>query len=315
MKKTLRVLVVCILLVTLLLVVLVGCRNNTANYKNAKKYKVGGATYDAGSITAIDVAWTKGAVNIIFSDEYTNVTISEENSLADNEKYTIHQYVDKKGTLWVRPYAADVDTDNLPTFEKKILTITAPKVSLKSAIVENHNGTLTIDGIQTSYLETYNLTATTDVKNAKIVDLKMSSQGVGAGLCRAQGAISGDITIGASYSAYVYTSVIPKSINMSAKRTASVYIPDATPGFMAKVTPASKLSSTWEYQDAGVDQETSMNQIKYGNMSLQMKIACATFKPLFSKTEYNSTYIGKYSDYEASQVQEDVPEESSETVE
>ena len=309
MKKKILVAIIAIALVSVLVFGLVACRNNTANYKNAKKYKIGGATYAADSVKAIDVAWTKGSVNIIFSDEYTSVTVSEENSL-DDDNYKLHQYVDKKGTLWVRPYDANVDVDNLPTFEKKILTITLPKITLESAIVENHNGLTTIDGIKTNYLETYNLTATTDVKNATINNLKMSSQGVGAGTCKAQGAISGEITISASYSAYVYTSVIPKSISMSSKRTACVYLPDSTPGFIAKITGTTNLQSAWDVVDAGVDPETSLKQVKFGDNSLQMKLACASFKPLLSKTEYNTTIIGKYSAYEQeSQPQEDPAED------
>ena len=274
MRKGIKYAIIFCIIISILVVGLVGCKNTTYKYDNAKKYHVGNGTYDAAQVKAINVAWDDGTVDIVCKDDASNVSVSEENNITDQD-WVLHQYVDDKGTLWVKPFASKIDTDKKPTFEVKKLTITMPKILLTSAYVENHGETTIVDGIVVKELETYNTGTSTTVKNARVTEkTKMVAQGITGG-CYLSGEISGEITINSALEASLSTTVSPSSINISTKRYARVYLPAELDGYTAVVTSASKFVSDWETSDGSQSEEGTITKIA-GNGRVQMNIKCST---------------------------------------
>ena len=273
MRKGIIYAIIFVIIASILVLGLVGCKNTTYKYDNAKKYHVGTGTYDASQVKAINVAWDDGTIDIICQDGVGTVTISEENSETDTD-WVLHQYVDEKGTLWVKPFASKINTKNKPTFTVKKLTITMPKIALTSAYVENHGFTTTVDGIVVNELETYNTGYGTTVKNAQVTSKsKMVSQGLTGG-CYLSGAIQGEVVINSALEASLSTTSIPSSIDITTKRYAHVYLPEDLSGYTAVVSTASTFASDWTTEDVSVSTEDATTTKRAGNGSLQMRISC-----------------------------------------
>ena len=118
MKKTLSIILIVLVVVTAALC-LFGCKNTTYKYPDAKKYHVGPGVYDVSSVNALNVAWDEGALNVICSDEYSSVSVSEENNVTD-ERFVLHQYLDSDGTLWVKPFASKIKSEDIPSFRNLV---------------------------------------------------------------------------------------------------------------------------------------------------------------------------------------------------
>ncbi len=289
MKKGITYAIIFCIIVSILVVGLVGCKNTTYKYDNAKKYHVGAGTYDASQVKAINVAWDDGTVDIVCKDEYSQVSVTEENS-ETAEDWVLHQYVDDKGTLWVKPFASKIDTDKKPAFTAKKLTITMPKIVLESAYIENHGSDTTVDGIVVKELETYNTGYKTTVNNASVASKsKMVSQGFTGG-CYLSGAIQGEVVITSALEASLATTTVPASVNITTKRYAHVYLPEDLSGFTAVVNTASTFSSDWETEDVSVSTEDATTAKLAGSGALQMTVKCGK-EPVGNK---NQVWIKKY---------------------
>ena len=289
MKKLVSIILIIGLIASLALFGLIACKNTTYNYKDAKKYHVGAGTYASSEVKAINVAWAKGEIHITCSDEYTEVSVSEENTVTD-EKYVLHQYVDKKGTLWVKPYASKIDEDNIPEFEKKILTITMPKIMLDSAYIEGHGYDSHVSGINTKELETYMTGYTTYVTGAVVTQkLDMKATGITGGNTLS-GAINAEVKISSASEAHFTTSATPTSIDISAKRALSIVLPDTITGYSATITKATNFTSDWETTDISEDTEAGTITKKAGDGSLTIVAKCSTS----SIGSVNNTSIRKY---------------------
>ena len=294
MKKVITSIVCVVLIAALLLTVLVACKNTTAGYDHPERYSVGAGYYSAGAVKSINVAWTKGEVHIYCSDEYTQVSVTEENSM-EGDDYALHQYVESDGTLWVKPYAATIDSDNPPSYEKKILTITMPKISLTSVYVENHGADTLIDGITSVLFKTYNTGWDTKVSNATITgETNMSCQGV-TGNCSLRGNVSGEVSISAPHSVTLCTLVSPTKVTLSGKGTVYCGLPEAIDGFTADVTTRSQLTSS-DYDISKVSDNTDegLTRYAYKTGSVQLTLKCGDWKQLFSDKVTNKITIGKY---------------------
>ena len=293
MKKTLSIILI-VLIICTISIALIGCRNTTYKYDNAKKYHVGGGTYAASDVTSINVAWAKGSAYIICSEDQTSVEVSEENNISD-EKWVIHQYVDEKGTLWVKPYASKIKTDEIPEYEKKILTIKLPKKVYNEAYFENHGELLSIDGLECNSLETYNTGTSTKVTNAKVnTKTVMTSQGI-TGSVSINGAIGGEISMTSADEAYLYTSVTPTSIKMNGQKYVKAYIPEDIEGFTAAVSTVSKLecdNTVFDIAKIGEADGTTTYAYKTGKVT--MELTCKDYKVPFTDKIINTITIGKY---------------------
>ena len=291
MKKTLSLILILVIIAGLVLC-LFACRNTTYNYKDYKKYKVASSIeYSKDDVKSIDIAWAKGVVNVTCVDG-SNIKISEENSLTD-ETWMLHYYLDKKGKLWIKPYASKIDKDNIPAFEKKILTVTLPKKMFDVLSFENHNAEMTIDGIQCRELHTYN-NYSTRVTNAVVTESAgMSCSGL-SGICSLNGAIGGDISISASDSVSLYTTTTPNSVTMSGQGHVTVYLPENIEGFKASVTTVSQMDCpAFDIHKDSENADEGKTTYVYGTGKVQMNLSCKDYKPLLSKTVTNKISIYK----------------------
>ena len=274
MKKAIKYIVVFSIILSVLFFALGGCKNTTYKYPNAKKYHEGAGSYSADIVKAVNVAWDEGVVNVICSNDVTMVNVSEENNITDTD-YILHQYVDEDGTLWVKPYASKIKEDNIPQFEKKILTITMPKKMLESAYFENHGYTINVDGLQTKNLETYNTGTGTVVTNAVVTaSAKMTAQGL-SGNCSLSGEIAGEVNITTPLESSLISSVVPSKITITSKRYIHVTLPETLPGFTAVVSKASNFTSFMEANKTSESEEDATATYVAGNGSLQMVLKCS----------------------------------------
>ena len=294
MKKIIGISICVILIISMLLVVLIACKNTTSGYDHPERYSIGAGTYDASAVKAINVAWTKGEVHIYCSDEYTQVNVSEENSM-EGETYALHQYVESDGTLWVKPYAATVDSDEPPSYDKKILTITMPKISLSSANVENHGKDTYITGIIAAELSTYNTGWDTIANGITVTNkLTMTCQGI-TGNCAARGNISGEVSISAPHNVTLCTLDNPTKATLSGKGTVYVGLSETINGFTADVTTKSKITCTdYDISKVNDNTEEGLTRYAYGTGSTQLILKCGDWKQAFSDKVTNKVTIGKY---------------------
>ncbi len=293
MKKTLSIVLI-VLIVAVAAIALVSCKDTTTNYPHAERYSVGGATYSPSQVTGLDIAWDEGTIILTASTEYTSVTVSEENTV-EGDAYALHQYVDSDGILWVKPYAADVDTENLPQFEKKILTVTMPKYMLEKVTLENHGVDYTVDGIMTKELTTYNTGYATRINNAVVLNkVNMKCQGI-TGDLSINGQIGGEITMDANGSITLNTAVVPTKINLSGKKAVTVYVPESIGGFTADITTISKVVCT-DFDIAASESSTEAGTTRYvyGAGTVPMTLKCENFSYLFDDKVYNTVTIAKY---------------------
>ena len=147
MKRLVSILLIVGLITTLAIVGLVACKDTRTGYPDGEKYTAGNGEYSASGVYKLNVAWTAGSATVTFTDEVSNIQITEENNLTETD-YLLHHYLDTEGTLWVKPLASTVDEDNMPQFTTKILTITMPEITLTSLYVENHGADVNITNVK-----------------------------------------------------------------------------------------------------------------------------------------------------------------------
>ncbi len=272
MKKIISVTLIIGIIACLAVFGLVACKDTSTNYPNGDKYTVGGGSYDASAVQSLNVAWAKGQATITFSDEYSQITVSEENSVTDTQ-YVIHRWLDSEGTLWVKAFAAEITDDGeSQTFEKKILTITLPKMTLKELYVENHGYHIAVTGASAETIKTYNTGTSTSVSSSSAKDLSMESHGITGSLSYA-GSVTGEVKMSSVQKCSLQTATMPTSITMSGKETVSAYIPTNT-GFTADVSSSSTTTIDFAPLVDGTSEDASRKVYTYGNGSVAIRMTC-----------------------------------------
>lgn len=113
-------------------------------YDNADLYLIGDQTYE-GELTAIDIEWACGKVDVIPDDNATQISVKEEskNEIVDDQK--VHTYF-HDGVLmikfWKSEYKGDIKGEN------KQLTVTYPATALSEMNVKLASGTCNIDSVE-----------------------------------------------------------------------------------------------------------------------------------------------------------------------
>ncbi|MCR4874786.1 MAG: hypothetical protein K5923_03475 [Clostridia bacterium] len=271
MKRLVSILLIVGIITTLALVGLVACKDTRTGYPDGDKYTAGAGTYSAANVSKLNVAWTAGTANVTFTDEVTDIQITEENNFTD-EAYLLHHYLDPQGTLWVKPLAASVGDDEIPTFTTKILTIKFPKKALEEVYVENHGAKTYIDGVNASKLETYNSGYDTAVTNANVGELK--TKGDGTGDTRVSGRVTGKVNMSSGQELSLYTSAMPTEITMTGKISATLTIPETDGGFKATITKSSPFTCGFEpIVESAAEEETKIVKTYKGG-AVAINITC-----------------------------------------
>ena len=287
MKRLVSILLIVGIITTLALVGLVACKDTRTGYPDGEKYTAGPGTYSVTGVSKLNVAWTAGEAKVLFTDEVSDIQITEENNLTE-EAYVLHHYLDPKGTLWVKPLASTVDEESIPSFTTKILTIKLPKIALQEVYVENHGAVTTIDSVNTPYLELYNSGYNTNVTNAIVGELK--AKGDGTGDMNISGSVSGKVNIDAGYRAILSTSTMPTEIKMSGKIKTSLTIPETDGGFTATVTNGAPFTCGFSpiQESGGEEGAPCVKTYKSGAVSISMTCSEALF------IKEKNIYINKY---------------------
>lgn len=299
MKKKIISILALVLILSLALVGLIACKDTRTGYPDADKYSVGGTTIDAASVKAINITWTGGQATITASDEYSNITFSEEND-RDEDDYKIHYYLDSDHTLWIKPVAGNIGDDGIPSnWTAKQLIFTMPNRTFESITIEQHGAKLVATGLVANSLSTYNTGYDTSVSNAHIFgDATLACQGL-TGDVSFSGIATGDLKVTAVLHSYVNVAAMPKSILASGKGKVTAYVPDTTAGF--KVTYRS-ITTFHNTQFDGLydapnpqDYDEAYVTKAYNGGQTQIILSCATRDPLIGDT-YNDTYLYKHTE-------------------
>ncbi len=288
MKRLVSILLIVGIITTLALVGLVACKDTRTGYPDGDKYTAGPGTYSANNVSKLNVAWTGGTANVTFTDEVTDIQIAEENNFTD-EAYLLHHYLDPQGTLWIKPLAASVGDDQIPTFSTKILTVKLPIKALEEVYVENHGADINLVGANAQKLSTYNTGHGTRITESRAVELNATSQGL-TGDVSFNGAVTGTVKISAAMQAFLTTTTMPTEITMSGKGIVSCNLPKEAPGFKVTYNKVTKFSSNIEGMSEAVEEEDSYYRT-YGTAATQIKLSCATRTWILSDKTQNDTRI------------------------
>ena len=288
MKRLVSIILVIGIIASLAIVGLVACKDTRTGYPDGEKYSVGPGEYNIANVSKLNVTWTAGAAHITFTDEVTSVQISEENNLTEPD-YQLHHYLDPDGTLWIKPLAATVLDDAIPSFSTKILTLKLPKKALAEVAVEQHGAELVLVGANAQKITTYNTGYGTSIRESQAVDLSATSQGI-TGDVSFNGAVTGTVKISAAMQAFFTTTTMPTEITMSGKGKVSCYIPESNPGFNVKYNSVTAFHSNFTLTDP-VDTEDGLKARTFGSGQVAIKLSCSTRTWLFSDKTENITTI------------------------
>ena len=289
MKKLVSILLIVGIIATLALVGLVACKDTRTGYPDGDKYTAGAGTYSTHGVSKLNVAWTGGAANVTFTDEVTEIQISEENNLTE-EAYVLHHYLDPQGTLWVKPLAASVADDSIPSFTTKILTIKLPKVALQEVYVENHGADINLTGANTQKLTTYNTGYGTAIRECQTVELSATSQGI-TGDVSFNGSATGSVKISAAMQAFFTTSTMPTDITMSGKGKVSCHLPQDAAGFTVTYTKITTFKTNFEGISEAAENTEGNYYRTYGNTTVPIKLTCSTRTWILSDKTENITTV------------------------
>ena len=289
MKRLVSILLIVGIITTLALVGLVACKDTRTGYPDGEKYTAGAGTYSVTGVSKLNVAWTAGEANVTFSNEVSQITITEENNLTE-EAYVVHHYLDPNGTLWVKPLAASVADDSIPTFTTKILTITLPKIVLQEVYVENHGAVINLVGADAQKIETYNTGYGTSIRESKTVELKATSQGV-TGDVSFNGTVTGSAKISAAMQAFLTTTTMPTDITMSGKGKVSCTIPQEVPGFTVTYSKPTTFNSNFTPISEAQENEEGNYYRTYGTGAITIKLTCSTRTWILSDKTENITNL------------------------
>ena len=163
--------------------VLCGCGEATGSeyrYDDAASYEVGGATFSAAEIDAIEVDWTSGSVAVRASAEATEINLSETSERTEEEYALRYRLQDKKLTVKFVKSGAKIVADL-----KKSLVIEIPaEKTLSSAEIETVSAEIKVSDLITGALE------------AESASGEVSVLGGSYGKVSAE-SVSGDILVGA----------------------------------------------------------------------------------------------------------------------
>ncbi len=277
MKKRIGLLCIIVVVCVALTMSFVGCRNTTVRYENADKYSVGEGTYSAALVKSINVAWDKGEILVVASTEYNVVKVFEENSETD-ARLSLHRYLDSEGTLWVKPVAADVEDEEFPSeWTTKKVTVQMPKtLALKSLYCEDQSYNITIRGVKTAELTTYNMTKDTSISDVEVsgkADIKVDGL---SGDALVSGTFMGETKISSDYKVSFTSSRLPSSLEATGKAKVTVSLPESS-AFKLTVSAASELKGTLK-QNLVEDTTAAIEGkkvYKYNNGTTNVNLSCS----------------------------------------
>lgn len=223
------------------------------SYQNSNRYTAGGASLDASAVSAIDVGWLSGSVDI---EAYSGdtVTFSETAGSALAEKDRLHYYLDG-GTLRIRFRAPARWGFN--TRQRKHLSILVPEDLLLHGLdVESVSASVSIYGVDAKEVgvETVSGSATLSSVRGNALDLETVSGGVLVELSEFKrldaGSVSGAIRAEGDFRS-VFLSTVSGSLKVapgawvetidaeSVSGAVTVTLPADIPGFTADVESVS----------------------------------------------------------------------------
>ena len=119
-----------VLLISSILFLLSGCSYinideiNGYSYIDSNLYSIGDFTYDASSISKINLCWIAGNVTVLKTASATNAAVSESGSADLNDQQKMH-YLIQGSTLYIQ-YCESLYSGIIPS-ESKSLTLTIPE--------------------------------------------------------------------------------------------------------------------------------------------------------------------------------------------
>lgn len=115
-------------------------------YDHADQYVMGGTTL-SGAVTALDVHWISGEVNVVYGD-VTGVTFSEHSTQPLTAKTSMYYWLD--GSVLRIQYAQSTQGCSTVHYPSKALTVTLPyDVELLETEIETVSADITMDGVYT----------------------------------------------------------------------------------------------------------------------------------------------------------------------
>ncbi len=188
MKNRLRLAAASLLAAAML--VLGGCTSNFRfeTYENPEKYQTGSFEYEAADVTAIEIDWVAGSIELIHSSEKSlSVSESGEDMPEDKRlrwyidgttlhiKYCSSGYIGEIDPLLKRltvelPAGTALDIDNVSA------AISAEKLELSDLELENVSGSIDIGAVSASHAELETISGALIVGDIKIAgDLEIES--------------------------------------------------------------------------------------------------------------------------------------------
>ena len=83
--------------------VLSGCTTKTAyTYDGAEDYLSGNATFDKAEVTAINIDWVSGSVNVEFVDDIECLSVEETSRYTILEEEALRYKLDNEGVLTIK---------------------------------------------------------------------------------------------------------------------------------------------------------------------------------------------------------------------
>ena len=135
-----------VLLILTVVFLLSGCFTNTGYiYTNSDQYSVGDAEFDLSNVQTIDISWISGNVEVVGSDEVSNVQIIEEVDVGTEEKYQMHYWLNN-GTLNIK-FTASMSTYT-HLFQIKDLTVLVPSTFNKKVNINSVSANISISDIK-----------------------------------------------------------------------------------------------------------------------------------------------------------------------
>jgi DUF4097 and DUF4098 domain-containing protein YvlB len=133
-------------------------------YQHSDRYTAGGASLQADAISAIDIDWMSGSVDVTIYDGDT-VTFSETAEQALAEKDQLHYYLDD-GTLRIRfcgPMRWGFGMN-----QRKNLSILVPESMLLNALdVETVSSTVTVSGVNANHVGIETISGDTSLSSVR----------------------------------------------------------------------------------------------------------------------------------------------------